>query len=70
MVYDPNGHTSIGLGKSHHMNMDYSAWEGYEIDGHVDVVLSRGTVIKDETGYIGTKGHGAFVKRGLSQNLI
>jgi dihydropyrimidinase len=72
VIYDPNGHTSIGIGegRSHHMNMDYSAWEGYEIDGHVDVVLSRGTVIKDSTGYIGTKGHGQFVKRSLSQNLI
>jgi len=70
VVYDPNGHTSIGVGKTHHMNMDYSAWEGWEIDGHVDVVLSRGTVVKDETGYIGTKGHGRFVRRGLSQNLI
>ena len=36
VVYDPNGHTSIGLGKTHHMNMDYSAWEGFEVDGHVD----------------------------------
>ena len=70
VVYDPNGHTSIGVDKTHHMNMDYSAWEGYEIDGHVDVVLSRGTVIKDETGFVGRKGHGQFVKRGLSQNLI
>jgi dihydropyrimidinase len=70
VVYDPNGHTSIGLGKTHHMNMDYSAWEGWEIDGHVDVVLSRGTVIKDETGYVGGKSHGRFVKRDLSQNLI
>ena len=72
VVYDPNGHTSIGIGegRTHHMNMDYSAWEGYEIDGHVDVVLSRGTVIKDERGYVGAKGHGRFVKRGLSQNLI
>ena len=70
VVYDPDGHTSIGVGKTHHMNMDYSAWEGWEIDGHVDVVLSRGTVIKDESGYIGTKGHGRFVRRGLSQNLI
>ncbi|HKC29719.1 MAG TPA: dihydropyrimidinase, partial [Jatrophihabitans sp.] len=69
VVYDPNGHTSIGVGKTHHMNMDYSAWEGWEIDGHVDVVLSRGTVIKNESGYIGAKGHGQFVKRGLSQNL-
>jgi dihydropyrimidinase len=70
VVYDPNGHTSIGVGKTHHMNMDYSAWEGWEIDGHVDVVLSRGTVVKDESGYVGTKGHGRFVPRGLSQNLI
>ncbi len=70
VVYDPNGHTSIGLGKSHHMNMDYSAWEGFEIDGHVDVVVSRGTVIKDASGYVGTAGHGRFVKRSLSQNLI
>jgi dihydropyrimidinase len=70
VVYDPNGHTSIGVGKTHHMNVDYSAWEGREIDGHVDVVLSRGTVVKDESGYVGTKGHGRFVRRGLSQNLI
>jgi len=34
------------------------------------VVLSRGTVIKDRSGYVGTKGHGRFVPRGLSQNLI
>jgi dihydropyrimidinase len=70
VIYDPQGHTSIGVGKTHHMNMDYSAWEGWEIDGHVDVVLSRGTVIKDETGFVGRAGHGQFVRRGLSQNLI
>ena len=70
VVYDPNGHTSIGLGKTHHMNMDYSAWEGYEIDGHVDTVLSRGKVVIDDNAYLGTKGDGKFVKRGLSQYLI
>ncbi|HEY2166434.1 MAG TPA: dihydropyrimidinase [Jatrophihabitantaceae bacterium] len=79
VVYDPHGHTTIGLGtdaggrptgREHHMNMDYSAWEGFEVDGHVDVVLSRGVVIKDATGYVGTKGHGRFLPRELSQNLI
>lgn len=69
VVYDPAGHTSIGIGKTHHMNMDYSAYEGYEIDGHVDVVLSRGTVIVDDSGYIGKAGHGQYLKRGLSQYL-
>lgn len=70
VVYDPNGHTSIGLEKTHHMNMDYSAWEGFEIDGHVDTVMSRGRVIVDDNAYVGTKGHGQFVKRDLSQYLI
>jgi dihydropyrimidinase len=70
VIYDPNGHTSIGLDNTHHMNMDYSAYEGYEIEGHVDTVLSKGSVIIDRNEYLGTKGHGSFVKRGLSQNLI
>ena len=70
VIYDPNGHTSIGYGKTHHMNMDHSAWEGFEIDGHVDLTMSRGTVIKDETGFIGSKGHGKFLKRDLSQYLV
>ncbi|MEO7005681.1 MAG: dihydropyrimidinase [Terrimesophilobacter sp.] len=70
VVYDPNGHTSIGVGKTHHMNMDYSAYEGYEIDGHVDTVLSRGKVIVDHGDYLGTKGDGKYFKRGLSQYLM
>ncbi|CAN5302383.1 dihydropyrimidinase [soil metagenome] len=70
VIYDPNGHTSIGIGKTHHMNMDYSAWEGFEIDGHVDTVISRGKVIVDDNQYLGTKGDGKYFKRGLSQYLI
>jgi dihydropyrimidinase len=70
VVYDPNGHTSIGVEKTHHMNMDHSAWEGFEIDGHVDWVMSRGSVVVDETGYVGSKGHGQYLKRGLSQYLL
>jgi dihydropyrimidinase len=70
VVYDPNGHTSIGYEKTHHMNMDHSAWEGFEIDGHVDTVISRGKVVVDDNQYLGSKGDGKFVKRGLTQYLI
>jgi dihydropyrimidinase len=70
VVYDPNGRTSIGVGKTHHMNMDYSAWEGWEIDGHVDTVVSRGKVIVDRGEYLGAKGDGVYVRRGLSQYLV
>ncbi|CAD5994722.1 dihydropyrimidinase [Agreia sp. COWG] len=70
LIYDPNGHTSIGYEKTHHMNLDYSAYEGYEIDGHVDTVISRGKVVVDDNQYLGAKGDGRFIKRGLSQYLI
>ena len=79
VVYDPNGHTSIGYpeladgspsGRTHHMNMDHSAWEGFEIDGHVDTVLSRGKVLVDGGEYHGAPGHGQYLKRGLSQYLL
>jgi len=69
VVYDPNGHTSIGV-ETHHTNMDYSAWQGFEIDGHVDTVISRGTVVVDDGAYLGTKGHGRYLKRDLSQYLM
>jgi dihydropyrimidinase len=69
VIYDPKGRTEIGLGKTHHMNMDHSAWEGTVIDGKVDTVLSRGTVVIENNEYVGRKGHGRFVKRGLCQYL-
>jgi len=69
VIYDPKGHTTISA-DSHHMNMDHSAWEGFEIDGHVDTVVSRGKVIVDGGEYHGAKGDGRYLKRGLSQYLV
>ena len=70
VIYNPSGRTEIGLNKTHHMNMDHSAWEGFDVDGHVDTVISRGRVVVDGNEYLGAKGHGRFLKRGLSQYLI
>ena len=69
VIYDPNGRTRISV-ETHHMNMDHSAWEGTEIDGRVDTVVSRGVVVIDDGQYVGRKGHGQYQKRGLSQYLI
>ncbi|MBN9606250.1 MAG: dihydropyrimidinase [Actinomycetales bacterium] len=69
VVYDPKGHTTISAA-THHMNMDHSAWEGFEIDGHVDTVLSRGKVIVDGGEYLGAKGDGKYLKRDLTQYLV
>jgi dihydropyrimidinase len=69
VVYDPNATTRISV-DTHHMNMDYSAWEGFEVAGRVDTVISRGTVVVRDREFIGTKGHGRYLKRGQSQYLL
>ncbi|MGO1317603.1 MAG: dihydropyrimidinase [Cellulomonadaceae bacterium] len=69
VVYDPAGRTSISV-ETHHMNLDYSAWEGFEVDGHVDTVISRGSVVVHDGEYHGHAGHGRYIRRGLSQYLI
>jgi dihydropyrimidinase len=70
LVWDPNGHTTIGYETKHHMNMDHSSWEGFEVDGKVDTVISRGTVLIEGDQYLGRKGHGQFIKRGLNGYLV
>ena len=69
LIWDPNRRTKIGINDKHHMNMDHSAYEGFEIDGKVDTVLSRGMVVVQNDTFTGRKGHGKFVKRGLSNYL-
>ena len=69
VIYDPNKRNRISV-ETHHMNLDYSAYEGIEIAGGVDTVLSRGSVIISGNQYLGRKGHGQYLRRGLSQYLI
>ena len=69
VIYDPKGTTDISV-KTHHMNMDHSAYEGMHVDGRVDTVLSRGRVIIENNTFTGAVGHGKFLRRGLSQYLI
>lgn len=68
VVYDPNGHTTISADTAH-MDIDYSAWEGFEIDGKVDTVVSRGKIVVQNDQYLGRKGDGQYLKRGTSQYL-
>ena len=69
VVYDPSGRTRISV-ETHHMNMDHSAWEGYEIAGRVETVISRGELLVSGGEMHGQKGRGEFLRRGLSQYLV
>ncbi len=65
VVYDPNRRRTISA-KTHHMDVDYSTYEGREVQGASDVVLSRGSVIVRDGQFTGRKGHGRFVKRSTA----
>ncbi len=69
VVYDPQATTELSV-ETHHMNLDYSAYEGTKIEGKVSTVLSRGRVVIDAGQYLGEKGDGRFLRRGLSQYLV
>jgi dihydropyrimidinase len=62
VVYDPKRKRKISA-KTHHMAVDYSCYEGREVQGASDVVLSRGSVIVRDGKFSGRKGHGRFIKR-------
>ena len=68
VVYDPAARTRISV-ETHHMNLDYSAYEGWTVDGGVRTVISRGRTVVDRGTYTGRTGHGRFVPRGLSTYL-
>ena len=68
VVYDPTATQRLGVA-THHMNLDHSAWEGFEVTGRVQTVWSRGTRIVDRGSFLGRPGHGRYLRRGLSQLL-
>ncbi|MFE1831219.1 dihydropyrimidinase [Streptomyces yangpuensis] len=68
VLYDPHAEQVISA-ETHHMNVDYSAYEGKRITGRVDTVLSRGELVIDRREYTGRAGHGAFVHRDTCQYL-
>jgi dihydropyrimidinase len=65
VIYDPNGTHTISAA-THHMNVDYSAYEGMEVKGRATTVLSRGNVIIEDNQYVGKAGAGRFLERGLN----
>lgn len=64
VIFDPNAEMTISA-KTHHMNVDYSAYEGFKVKGVTKTVLSRGDVVIEDGKYVAKPGRGQFLKRGL-----
>jgi dihydropyrimidinase len=65
VVYDPTAEHVISA-KTHHMDVDYSCYEGRRVLGQSSIVLSRGRVIVRDGGFHGEPGWGRFLKRAPS----
>ncbi|WP_190813628.1 dihydropyrimidinase [Saccharopolyspora pogona] len=69
VIYDPRAEQVLSA-ETHHMNVDYNAYEGKRITGQVRTVLSRGEVVVDTRTYTGRAGRGRFLPRDTCQYLI
>ena len=67
IIFDPHRRETISINNActHHMRVDYNAYEGFEVTGFTETVLSRGKIIINKCEYVGKKGDGRFLKRGL-----
>jgi dihydropyrimidinase len=64
VIFDPERKHTISA-KAHHMRVDYSMFEGIEVTGMPDTVLSRGRVVVEGDKFLGRAGAGEFLKRAL-----
>jgi dihydropyrimidinase len=62
VVFDPEKKVRLSV-KTLHMKVDYNPYEGREVTGAADVVISRGRVIVEGGRFTGRTGSGTFLKR-------
>jgi dihydropyrimidinase len=62
VVWDPKAEHLISA-KTHHMRVDYSMFEGFQVRGNARQVFSRGELIVDKGQYIGRAGRGQYLRR-------
>ncbi|BBM84106.1 dihydropyrimidinase [Candidatus Uabimicrobium amorphum] len=62
VIYDPHVEETISA-NTHHMNIDYSVFEGIKVKGRCHAVTVRGHVQVRDGQFTGQKGIGKFLKR-------
>ena len=69
IIFDPNEEHILSA-KTHHMNIDYSAYEGWKVKGKVKSVIMRGQVAIESNQMNVKPGYGKFVKRNKVSGII
>jgi dihydropyrimidinase len=66
VVFDPE-HRGVISAKTQHMNVDYSAFEGWRTEGRPSVVTVRGEIAARDGAFVGDPARGRFLKRTPSR---
>lgn len=69
VIFDPEKEHTISK-NSHHMNADYSSYEGWKLTGKTETVLLRGQVAIENDECHLKPGSGQFIKRGKTSYII
>lgn len=62
VIFDPNIERTISA-DTHHMAVDYNAFEGMKVTGEPVSVLSRGEFVIKDKQFVGKLGNGQYLKR-------
>jgi dihydropyrimidinase len=62
VVFDPERSDTISV-QNQVSKVDYCAYEGRQVTGVPEMVLSRGTVVYEKGKVTGQPGHGSYVRR-------
>ena len=66
VIYNPAAQHTISA-KTHHMDVDYSCYEGRSVTGRSEIVMSRGSVVVRDGAFLGAKGRGKFLRRSPAE---
>jgi dihydropyrimidinase len=68
VVFDPQGTTTISA-ETHHMDVDYSLYEGWRLTGEVRTVIAAGRPVVEDGVFVGKPGSGRYLRREASGQL-
>lgn len=69
IIFDPNEEHTLSV-KNHHMNVDYSGYEGWKVKGKCKQTILRGKLAVDSGKVKIVKGYGQFIKRDKHRDTI
>jgi dihydropyrimidinase len=69
VIFDPEESHTLSA-SAHHMNVDYSAYEGWKVTGKTKITILRGKIAVDNGHVKIKKGYGQFIKRNKVTGII